>query len=111
MPNSADESTLHPSTQKLLRVRHLNNASKQRHRDKSKALGICSNCNRPVEMYKSKCKVCLKASTRAQDRKVERLRRIKAGKCPDCSRPMDEDADKGYITCVNCRSRSTHHAY
>ena len=111
MPNSADESILHPSTQKLLRTRHLNNAAKQRQRDRNKALGLCINCHRPARIYHVKCEVCEDATRRNRHRREDRARLRSEGRCPDCSRPMDEDADKGYKTCVNCRSRSTHHSY
>ena len=111
MRNSATDAVSTKQEQRALRRRLMDRARKQRKRDRSKNSGVCSNCSRPSEWFKSKCSICLRASTRSQDRKAERLRRIKEGKCPDCGRPLDEDADQGYKTCVNCRNRSNHHSH
>jgi len=84
---------------------------------KKKAQGICAKCNKPAlkgytrcfehllqnNKYGRKWRANHKEEIAAYDKK-RREQLKKEGKCP-CGAPLDPDADRGYIKCINCRQR------
>ena len=92
-----------------------NTAWKQRHRE----LGLCTECSEKALLMSSRCAEHeyshninnKKSRENNLDGERERKRKhiklyILNNRCRACSTPLDEDADEGYRTCMNCRSIS-----
>jgi len=90
------------------------NSYKKRHKEQ----GLCVDCSRPSLPNNTRCAVhsyfhsVTNKNFYNKNREKEIIRHRKAvlqykenNRCPRCSAPLDEDADNGYITCVNCRGR------
>jgi protein-arginine kinase activator protein McsA len=85
---------------------------KQRHRE----LGLCVDCSEPAYPENSRClKHGRNRNAYTARHYLENLEhyqetykrikdnRIKDGRCAGCSAPLDPDADKDRVNCVNCR--------
>jgi uncharacterized protein YlaI len=67
--------------------------------------GLCTQCPNPVKPYYTRCEKCLEVDSRTAKIRQHKLRnkRIKKGLCYKCGVPLHEDADKGKLSCINCR--------
>jgi len=76
----------------------------------------CRHCSKEIEPGYVHCAQCrfvmAKASRRYRLNHPGRLKamsdakkrkRIDERRCRDCGTPLDEDADSGCVTCINCR--------
>lgn len=71
----------------------------------SRSMGLCIDCPRPAEPYRSRCSVHLE-KRRDNDRVRNAARRAKAvtsNLCPTCLLPLDPYSDPNHKTCINCR--------
>jgi hypothetical protein len=71
-------------------------------RDRRLAKGICANCGRrELAPGITRCYVC--QEKHVKDKNIQYNRRKDSGLCLKCSMPLHEEADEGYLTCMNCR--------
>lgn len=69
---------------------------------------LCSQCPKPLKKPYKRCEKCLEVdrrTSRIRQAKV-RLQRQEDGLCVKCGSPLNEDADKGKINCINCRENT-----
>ena len=95
-------------------------ATRIEEREKRKAgirQGFCWDCSMEIAIGELRCQPC-RAKQRLRERRYDlnhreqrRIRakydmtlRFKAGKCTHCAKSLDEDADEGCVSCVNCRA-------
>lgn len=86
-----------------------------------KAAGLCTHCGkRKARPNGIKCETCystVNAASLAWKRRPENREKVRkhyrdkkdrmraTGRCPMCTAPLHEDADKGKINCMNCRQK------
>lgn len=73
-------------------------------KEKRKINGICIGCKKIAFKPHVHCeKHHLEHNSRLLLTKIERINNFK---CRTCGTPLDEDVDKGLVTCFNCRTNS-----
>lgn len=68
-------------------------------------LGLCNQCPNYLKPPFKRCAKCLKTDNKIGTIKMKRLKekRKLEGKCTGCGYPLDKIADKGRVSCINCR--------
>jgi hypothetical protein len=88
----------------------------QKYKRKHRELGLCVDCSEPVYPDHNRCLKHQRTNNaysagyyrdhiehyRKLHKKIK-ADRIKNRCCQECSAPLDLDADKGFINCMNCR--------
>ena len=81
-----------------------------KYKNSHKQLGLCTDCSEPVFANGTRCLKHLRTHreygrsevNRKRDRLVKQ-RYKDSGRCPTCGKPLDIDADKNHVKCINCR--------
>lgn len=76
-------------------------------RGKRPLRGLCIFCAQPTIPLRAKCKHHLEKDrkyARIKSKIIKEERKLK-GLCVYCNYKLDEIADKGRVSCINCRER------